>query len=241
MPDQRFCTHIPTQPHLNPLSHPHSHLQATLFGKGVAQFPRKDQEGPLKHLLKDLGEPLVNILFELWAGANLFALDASAEITKPIRDRIINAAVFPQKGLLSTLDERVSGKDLDAFFEALDVALEDAGMYVKKTDKKRDKSLAGDSPDTSHPLLLSHSSRPVAHHPLILRTICPPFGSKLQRCTLVSRTTRIGGSSACLSAPSDPLHIPLTISDAAPSEAAATHSSQCDSQLTVHDSLQCDS
>ena len=119
------------------------YINASLYAAGAAKFPEgKDRDGIASFLLGDLGEQLVNILFRLVAKETLFALP-EGKLKPEVRAALVDAAPKDLQTMLRTLNKALSGKDLEAFFEALGPVEEQVHVYVQKENtKKRDRSVA---------------------------------------------------------------------------------------------------
>uniref|UniRef100_H2YV25 E3 UFM1-protein ligase 1 n=1 Tax=Ciona savignyi TaxID=51511 RepID=H2YV25_CIOSA len=112
---------------------------ARLFVEGIKLFEDDIASVLQKHLLKTICMDITNALFTLVAGESISGADVSTEVTQNM------LSMFPDdvKTPLTRLNSAATGKDLDEFTEALQVAVgpRACDVFLRAADKKKDRQV----------------------------------------------------------------------------------------------------
>ncbi|XP_037875240.1 E3 UFM1-protein ligase 1 homolog [Bombyx mori] len=111
-----------------------------LYEKGIKTFAAEQQAPFIKYLLKSLGGDILSEFCKYAASqCNLSMQNETLSIEQ--RNKIINDVTEEFKKPLTILSASINEQSMESFFQAIDVALSDFGMILKKVDKKKDKML----------------------------------------------------------------------------------------------------
>ncbi|KAJ2951130.1 hypothetical protein O0L34_g5519 [Tuta absoluta] len=111
-----------------------------LYEKGIKTFPADQQPQFIKYLLKSLGGDILSEFCKY--AANQCNLSVQVDVLSiEQRNKIINDLTEEYMKPLRALNTTLAETGLDLFYQAIDVALSECGMILKKIDKKKDRLL----------------------------------------------------------------------------------------------------
>ncbi|KAI5646041.1 e3 UFM1-protein ligase 1 domain-containing protein [Phthorimaea operculella] len=111
-----------------------------LYEKGIKTFPADQQPQFIKYLLKSLGGDVLSEFCKY--AANQCNLSVQVDVLSvEQRNKIMNDLTDEYMKPLRALNATLAETSLDLFYQAVDVALSECGMILKKIDKKKDRLL----------------------------------------------------------------------------------------------------
>lgn len=118
---------------------------AFMYSKGISSFKEDVVAFPLltRHLLRDLGQQMLEIVVRIKAAEHCVQIDAEADkaLTDNVRAAIIAQFPVVDRILLEKLSSAVEGKDSEVALELLGDAIEECGLQLTRTSKKQEREL----------------------------------------------------------------------------------------------------
>ncbi|EDV25034.1 uncharacterized protein TRIADDRAFT_25797 [Trichoplax adhaerens] len=116
---------------------------AKLFGKGLQHFSGDAHTTLGKHLLHTLCTEITNIVFSLLISEHIMVDSDPNSLNPETRSSALEKFPNNVKKAASALEKSLSGKDVEQFFDALDVVLGPSicQIMIKKLDKKKERQI----------------------------------------------------------------------------------------------------
>ncbi|CAG0897590.1 unnamed protein product [Cyprideis torosa] len=113
-----------------------------LFQKGLTKFSGEVGQNLEKYLLRSLVSQMANILLEFLVHENQLQVSVHPEATFEARATIIHQFSQPLSTQLGRLNKALNGASVADAMEAMQPILDDSGLNLRATDKKKEKQLA---------------------------------------------------------------------------------------------------